>query len=143
MVQNWGMEVNLAALLLAAFFALNALSLVYMAIVALGMGLPADKRRAFWRWAMVPILGLLLLSQYSILLGLPPLDLSTGEITASTHYCLPSSYRHIFLPYTIQHQSTGHCPLCKVASEVQKIGACGHQVKSGDHDPSPCAPHSS
>ena len=77
-LQNWGMEVNLAALLLAAFFALNALSLVYMAIVALGMSLPADRRRAFWRWAVVPILGLLLLSQYSILLGLPPVDLSTG-----------------------------------------------------------------
>ncbi|KAK9863698.1 hypothetical protein WJX84_001768 [Apatococcus fuscideae] len=76
---NWGMEVNLAALLLAAFFALNALSLVYMAIVALGMSLPAGKRRAFWHWAVVPILGLLLLGQYSILLGVPPVDFSTGD----------------------------------------------------------------
>ncbi|KAK9858804.1 hypothetical protein WJX84_000839, partial [Apatococcus fuscideae] len=75
---NWGMEVNLALLLLAAFFALNVLSLIYMAIVALGMSIAADKQRALWRWAVVPILGLLLLIQYSIILGLPPVDLSRG-----------------------------------------------------------------
>ena len=62
-MQNWGMEVNLAALLLAAFFALNILSLAYMAIVALGMTLSGSRRRAFWRWAVVPVLGLLLLEE--------------------------------------------------------------------------------
>ena len=79
------MEVNLAALLLAAFFALNILSLVYMTIVALGMSLPSVRRRAFWRWAVVPVLGVLLLSQYSILLGLPPIH-SFGGGNASIHF---------------------------------------------------------
>ncbi len=79
------MEVNLAALLLAAFFALNILSLVYMTIVALGMGLPSAKRRTLWRWAVVPILGVLLLSQYSILLGLPPFNIDPGDSLTQDH----------------------------------------------------------
>lgn len=71
-VQSWGLEINIAALLVAAFQAVNALSLVYMLFIALGMGLPERSRRAVWRALLLPALGLLLAWQYAVLVGWPP-----------------------------------------------------------------------
>lgn len=107
--QEWDLEICLLLLLLAAFTAANALSLVYMAATAAGMALSANAQQAchaahalhcvqptgmlhpaghqvlsdmlrsyipavqrVWKWAVVPLLGALLLFQYSVLLGLPP-----------------------------------------------------------------------
>ena len=64
-VQNWGLEITMFSLLLAAFLATNILSLLYMGMIAVG---PAPRRRA-WRFFFVPALGLTLLFQYSVLIG--------------------------------------------------------------------------
>ena len=68
-VQNWGLEITMFSLLLAAFLVTNILSLLYMGMIAVGMWVrPAPRRRA-WRFFFVPALGLILLFQYSILIG--------------------------------------------------------------------------
>lgn len=71
-VQNWGVEVSMAMLLVAAFQAVNVLSLVYMLCIALGMGLAEKARRAAWRLLALPVLSLLLLWQYAVWVGWPP-----------------------------------------------------------------------
>ena len=67
-VQNWGLELAMASLLVAAFLACNVLSLLYMFIIAVGMAARVRPRRRAWRYAFVPLLGLLLLFQYTILI---------------------------------------------------------------------------
>ena len=66
------MEIAMGALLVAAFTAVNALSLMYMALVAIGMAAPPRARRIAWRFCSLPLLAALLLLQYSVLIGLPP-----------------------------------------------------------------------
>jgi hypothetical protein len=70
---EWGLDAALLGLLFSAFVAANALSLLQLAAVAVGMGLPPRARQDVWRWAAVPLLGAALLGQYSLLLvGAPP-----------------------------------------------------------------------
>ena len=57
------------SLLVAAFLATNILSLVYMAMIAVGMGCSAQPRRRAWRFFFVPVLGGILLFQYTVLVG--------------------------------------------------------------------------
>lgn len=64
LIQNWGMELCMAALLAAAFLFLNALSLVFLAAVGVGMAASEGVRRHVWRLLVLPLLGLLLLEQY-------------------------------------------------------------------------------
>ena len=67
-MQNWGLELAMASLLVAAFLACNVLSLLYMFIIAVGMAARVRPRRQAWRYAFVPLLGLLLLFQYTVLI---------------------------------------------------------------------------
>lgn len=69
---DWGLEIALFTLLVAAFIAANALSLIYLAAVAIGMVVPSKPRRVLWMWMVLPVLGLILVWQYSELVGLPP-----------------------------------------------------------------------
>ncbi len=69
MLQNWGLEMTMFSLLVAAFLATNILSLVYMAMIAVGMAAQPGPRRRAWRFFFVPVLGLLLLFQYTVLIG--------------------------------------------------------------------------
>ena len=62
----------MAALLLAAFAATNALSLLYLAVIAVGMAAPAARRRLAWRACVLPVLAVLLIAQYALLIGPPP-----------------------------------------------------------------------
>ena len=70
----------MAALLVAAFTAVNALSLAHMALIAVGMAAPPAARRATWRLVALPLLGALLLAQFTVLIGLPP---GVGELLGS------------------------------------------------------------
>lgn len=70
--QDWGLELTMVALLVAAFLAVNVISLVLMLFLAMGMGLPQRPRRFLWRAMVLPALGLLLIWQYGVLLGWPP-----------------------------------------------------------------------
>lgn len=67
-MQNWGLELAMASLLVAAFLACNVLSLLYMFIIAVGMAARVRPRRRAWRFVFVPLLGLLLLFQYTALI---------------------------------------------------------------------------
>jgi hypothetical protein len=49
--QDWGMEICMAMLLLAAFLYLNVLSLIFFLCIGVGMALPEGMRRR--TWAMV------------------------------------------------------------------------------------------
>lgn len=69
---DWGLEIALFTLLVAAFVASNALSLIYLAAVAIGMVVPSRARRTLWMWVVLPVLGVILVWQYSELVGLPP-----------------------------------------------------------------------
>ena len=71
-MQDWGFEVTMGVLLIAAFLAMNVYSLVYMLFIALGMSLPAKARRRCWRYAVLPLLGLILIWQYAVSVGWPP-----------------------------------------------------------------------
>ena len=66
------MDVTMGALLLAAFLSTNALSLLYLAFIAVGMAAPARARRLTWRAGVLPVLAALLLAQYSLYMGPPP-----------------------------------------------------------------------
>jgi hypothetical protein len=70
--QDWGMDVTMGTLLLAAFLSINMLSLIYLGMIAVGMAAPAGPRRLFWRFCGLPLLALLLIMQYSVSIGLPP-----------------------------------------------------------------------
>ena len=69
---NWGLEISMFTLLFTAFLSSNALSLLYLFAVALGMVLPYGPRRTVWSWIVVPLLANILGWQYSQILGLPP-----------------------------------------------------------------------
>ena len=69
---DWGLEIGLFTLLFAAFIAANALSLGYMVAVAVGMIAPPKLRRVLWTWIVMPVLGIVLIWQYSELVGWPP-----------------------------------------------------------------------
>ena len=69
---DWGLEIAMFSLLIAAFTTANALSLVYMIAVALGMIAPVHARSKLWKWAVMPILGCSLVWQYATLVGWPP-----------------------------------------------------------------------
>jgi hypothetical protein len=69
---DWGLEIALFTLLVTAFISANALSLVYLAMVAIGMVVPNKLRRKIWMCIVLPVLGLILVWQYSELVGLPP-----------------------------------------------------------------------
>lgn len=76
----------MGALLVAAFTAVNALSLLYMAFIAIGMAAPPRARRVAWRFCSLPLLAVLLLLQYSVLIGLPPgisFDMDAGPALSS------------------------------------------------------------
>jgi hypothetical protein len=91
--QDWGLDINMAALLVAAFAATNALSLLYLAVIAVGMAAPAGPRRLIWRAAVLPVLALLLLLQYSLCIGPPPLRSAgpgDGLHAGSTRQLLPA-----------------------------------------------------
>lgn len=47
-LQDWGMEICMATLLLSAFLYLNALSLVFFLCIGAGMALPEWARRRTW-----------------------------------------------------------------------------------------------
>ena len=66
------MDVTMGTLLLAAFFSINVLSLIYLAMIAIGMAVPAQHRRLIWRLCVLPLLAVLLIAQYSVFIGLPP-----------------------------------------------------------------------
>ncbi|CAL8464921.1 g4456 [Coccomyxa elongata] len=70
--QDWGMDLAMGTLLLAAFFSINLLSLVYLAMIAVGMAVPPHPRRLIWRFCVLPLLAFLLIAQYSFFIGLPP-----------------------------------------------------------------------
>lgn len=59
----------MASLLVAAFLATNILSLVYMVMIGVGMAAQGGPRRRAWQFCFVPLLALLLLLQYSVLIG--------------------------------------------------------------------------
>ena len=59
-------------LLLVAFFCTNLLSLVYLAMIAVGMAAPANARGLTWRFGVLPLLAIILVEQYSLYIGPPP-----------------------------------------------------------------------
>lgn len=71
----WGADLAMLSMLLAAFAAGNALSLLLAALVCLCMA--SRGRHQSWLWShwVVPVLGCVLLLQYALLLGFPsPID---------------------------------------------------------------------
>jgi hypothetical protein len=95
-----GIDVSLFALLLAAFLAANALSLVYMCALAAGMVFGQRVRRHVWRWMVVPLLGLILLWQYLMLVGPPPtlhVDPSLGLQEDVAVSCVICTYTHTYI----------------------------------------------
>jgi hypothetical protein len=62
----------MGTLLVAAFLAITILSLVFMLFIGLGMSLSVHSRRALWRILVLPVLALLLVWQYTVLIGWPP-----------------------------------------------------------------------
>ena len=64
-------------LLVAAFLAANALSLAFLAMIAVGMVAPLHVRQLAWRRTFIPLLSFLLMLQYTIFVGPPPF-LATG-----------------------------------------------------------------
>lgn len=87
---DWGLEIALFTLLVTAFIAANVLSLIYLAAVAIGMVLPSKARRSLWVWMVLPVLGIILVWQYSELVGLPPT--TTLEKKNSDLGFFPSSF---------------------------------------------------
>lgn len=72
LLQDWGLEFNMALLLVAAFYATNLFSLLYLAIIAVGMAAPVQARCLTWRFCVLPLLAVVLVEQYSLYIGLPP-----------------------------------------------------------------------
>lgn len=62
----------MALLLIAAFFSTNLLSLIYLAIIAVGMAAPLHARCLTWRFCVLPVLAVIVVEQYSLYIGLPP-----------------------------------------------------------------------
>ncbi|PRW58918.1 piezo-type mechanosensitive ion channel-like protein isoform X1 [Chlorella sorokiniana] len=70
--QEWRLDITLFVLLLAAFAAANALSLVAITFVGLGMALGPRAQQRLFKFVVVPTLGMLALGEYAVLLGPPP-----------------------------------------------------------------------
>jgi len=62
----------MALLLVAAFYSTNLFSLIYLAIIAVGMAAPLQARCLTWRFCVLPLLAIVLVEQYSLYIGLPP-----------------------------------------------------------------------
>ena len=62
----------MALLLVAAFYSTNIYSLLYLAIIAVGMAAPVQARCLTWRFCVLPLLAIVLVEQYSVYIGLPP-----------------------------------------------------------------------
>lgn len=92
--QDWGFEVTMGVLLIAAFLAINVYSLVYMLFIALGMSLPSRARQRFWQFGVLPLLGLILIWQYAVLVGWPPFARTEPGKSAMTGF----DYHTIPLP---------------------------------------------
>lgn len=71
-LQDWGLEFNMALLLVAAFYSTNLFSLIYLTIIAVGMAAPVQARCLTWRFCVLPLLAIVLMEQYSLYIGLPP-----------------------------------------------------------------------
>lgn len=67
-----GLEISLFLLLLTAFSAADALSLLLMAFLALGMAATPATQRQAWAFGLVPLLGLALAGEYAVRVGPPP-----------------------------------------------------------------------
>lgn len=75
----------MAALLLAAFAATNALSLVYLLIVALSMTLGPGRRATLWARVALPLLALLLVQQYAACIASDnPAGTAAGTVHGTT-----------------------------------------------------------
>lgn len=70
--QAWAVDVCMASLLIAAFAATNALSLIYLAIVLLSMTLAPGRRAVLWARCALPLLALLLVQQYAACVASSP-----------------------------------------------------------------------
>lgn len=88
-IQNWGLEVSMATLLIAAFQAVNVLSLVYMLFIALGQCLPPRARQNAWKHLILPVLCLVLVWQYATLLGWPPFVQNPTGTTIPDYHAIP------------------------------------------------------
>ena len=97
----------MGALLVAAFTAVNALSLLYMAVIAVGMAAPPRSRRVAWRFCSLPLLAMLLLLQYSVLIGLPPgisFKIEAGPAISSRLGASSFGAGMIWTPHDIMHE---------------------------------------
>ena len=91
-VQDWGLEFNMALLLIAAFYSTNLFSLVYLAIIAVGMAAPVSARCLTWRFCVLPLLAVVVVEQYSLYIGPPPpWDQSQSEALGRHHDDTPQS----------------------------------------------------
>ena len=77
-------------LIIAAFLLINALSLLLMSLVAVGMAARAPKRRRLWRLMVLPVLAVLLTFQYAVRTGLPPPLRDHGSAAAGPSLFLPT-----------------------------------------------------
>lgn len=85
-VQDWGLEFNMALLLVAAFYSTNLFSLVYLGIIAVGMAAPVSARCLTWRFCVLPLLAIVVVEQYSLYIGPPPpWDQSQSEALGGHH----------------------------------------------------------
>eukprot|EP00887_Chlorella_sp_A99_P004668 scaffold4.g4668.t1 len=82
--EELGLEVSMLLLLLAAFSAANAWSLLLMAFLAVGMATPEPVRRRAWAWGLVPVLALAVVGAYSVRVGAPPLP-ADADADQSAH----------------------------------------------------------
>ncbi len=71
-IQDWGLDFNMALLLIAAFYSTNIFSLVYLAIIAVGMSAALSTRCLTWRFCVLPLLAVVVVEQYSLFIGPPP-----------------------------------------------------------------------
>ena len=97
----------MGALLVAAFTAVNALSLLYMALIAVGMAAPPHARRVAWRFCSLPLLAVLLLLQYSVRIGLPPgisFDMKAGPTISSRLGASSFGAGTIWTPHDVMHE---------------------------------------
>lgn len=101
-VQDWGLEFNMALLLIAAFYSTNLFSLVYLAIIAVGMAAPVSARCLTWRFWVLPLLAVVVVEQYSLYIGPPPpWDQSQSEALGRHHDDTPQSPIRVssWIPY--------------------------------------------
>ncbi|GIL87300.1 hypothetical protein Vretifemale_15359, partial [Volvox reticuliferus] len=93
MWEEWGGEVSLLSLLLAAFTSCSVLSLLLLAALGAGMATSPPLYAALRRHAVLPILGAILLYQYGAWVGLPRLVLPA--LGRPLPYPAPSDVEHL------------------------------------------------